>query len=65
MTPDITLELSIEQLISALNMKLFMECARVRPAPQTLQISRDLVAMLTAEVRFRSCGENSNPDDVL
>ena len=60
MTPDITLEHSVEQLISALNKKLLMECARVRP--QTLQISRALVVTLTAEVRLRSWGGNSNSD---
>ena len=49
MTPDMALELSVEQLISALSKKLLMECARVRPP--TTQISRALVATLSAEVR--------------
>jgi len=51
MTPDAALEFPIEQLIGALNKKLFMECARVRSTMRP--ISRALVAMLTAEVRSR------------
>jgi len=47
--PDAALELSVEQLISALNKKLFMECTRVQAAMPPM--SRALVATLTAEVR--------------
>ena len=51
MPPDATLELSLEQLITALDKKLFGECARRRSTlPPT---SRTLVAAFTAEVRFR------------
>ena len=32
MTPDTALELSIEQLITTLNEKLFMECAQIQSA---------------------------------
>ena len=50
MTTDSVLELSVEQLIGALNKKLFMECARVQSElPPT---SRASVDTLTAEVRF-------------
>ena len=52
MTPDVVLELSIEQLIDALNKKLFMECARVHSVMPPM--SRSLVATLSAEVRRRS-----------
>jgi len=45
--PDAVLELSIEQLIRALNKKLFAECARVQSAIPT---SRVLVATLASEV---------------
>ena len=56
MVPDAALELSVEQLISALNKKLFMECTRVqREMPPT---SRALVATLTAEVCSRDPKEN-------
>ena len=49
MVSDAALELSVEQLIGALNKKLFTECARVQLAmPPT---SRALAAVLTAEVR--------------
>ena len=51
MTPDATLELSIEQLIGALNKKLLIECARVGLAMPPM--SRTLVATLTAEVRYQ------------
>ena len=51
MTSDPALELSVEQLIGALNKKLFMECARVPPV--TPQMSRAQVATLTAEVRLQ------------
>lgn len=46
---DAALELSVEQLISVLNKKIFMECTRVQltVAPAT----RASVAALTAEVR--------------
>ena len=52
MTPDAALELSIEQLINALNKKLFMECSRVHSEMQPM--SRALVTTLSAEVRRRS-----------
>ena len=52
MTPGVALELSIEQLIDALNKKLFMECARVHSVMPPM--SRSLVATLSAEVRRRS-----------
>jgi len=49
MTLDPALELSVEQLIRALNKKLFMECAKAQSMmPPT---SRALVATLTTEVR--------------
>lgn len=50
MALDAALELSVEQLISVLNKKIFMECTRIqsRAAPA----SRTLVAALTAEVRL-------------
>ena len=51
MTSDLALELSIEQLIGALNKKLFVGCARVPSA--TPQMSRTLVATLTIEVRLQ------------
>ena len=50
MTIDAALELSVEQLISALNKKIFMECTRVQS--MTAPTSRALVATLTAEVRL-------------
>ena len=46
--PDATLELSIEQLVGALNKKLFTECAQVQSAMPPM--SRAQVATLTAEV---------------
>jgi len=49
MVPDTALELSVEQLISALNKKLFMEYARVQSAISPT--SRAPVATLTAEVQ--------------
>ena len=49
MTLDPILELSVEQLIRALNEKLFMECTRLQ---STLSpASRVLVDVLTAEVQ--------------
>ena len=48
-TPNPTHELSLEQLIAALNKKLFAECARVQLAMPPM--SRALVAMLATEVR--------------
>ena len=51
MVLDPTLELSVEQLISASNKKIFMECtslqSTVAPPP-----SRTLVTALTSEVRL-------------
>jgi len=49
MVPDAALELSVEQLISALNKKLSMEYARVQSAISPT--SRVPVATLTAEVQ--------------
>ena len=49
MTPDLALELSVEQLVRALNKKLFMEYARVQSA--VLYASNALAATLMAEVR--------------
>ena len=49
MVPDAALELSIEQLISALNKKLFMEYAQVQS--EISPTSRVPVATLTAEVQ--------------
>jgi len=49
MIPEAALELSVEQLISALNKKLFMEYARVHG--EMPPMSRALVATLSAEVR--------------
>ena len=50
MAPDAALELSVEQLISTLDKKIFMECARVQAAVVP-PMSRALVATLTAEVQ--------------
>jgi hypothetical protein len=55
MVPDIVLELSVEQLVSALNKKLFMECARVQA--QVLPIPRDAVATVAVEVRAQESVE--------
>ena len=49
MAPDAALELSVEQLISALNEKIFMECTRIQLMTPTSHAS---VATLAAEVRF-------------
>jgi len=46
---DTVLELSVEQLVTALNKKLLMECTRVQSAVPPP--SRAFVATLTAEVR--------------
>ena len=48
MALDVTLELSVEELISALNKKMFMEYTRVRSAMPP--VSRTLVATLATEV---------------
>lgn len=48
MIPDSVFELSIEQLISVLNKKLYMECTRVQSSMP--HVSRALVAGLAAEV---------------
>ena len=47
--PDVAHELSIEQLIEALNKKLFTEFTGIQPAMPP--VPRVLVAKLTAEVR--------------
>jgi len=49
MVPDAALELSVEQLISTLDNKLFMEYARVQA--EMPPMSRAPVAKLTAEVQ--------------
>ena len=49
MALDVALELSVEQLISALNKKLFIEFTGVRS--KVPPVSRTSVAALTAEVR--------------
>ena len=59
MTLDATLELSVEQLVDALNKKLFMECARVQAAMPPR--SRALAATLATEVR--SCVPRRNLGD--
>ena len=55
--PDAALELSVEQLISVLNKKLFMECTRVQAAIPPI-LSRALVATLTAEVQSQNLKRN-------
>jgi ACT domain-containing protein len=52
---DVVLELSVEQLIDALNKKLFMECTRVQA--QVPPISRDSVARVAIEVRTQGSVE--------
>jgi hypothetical protein len=56
MTPDPILELSVEQLVRALNNKLFMECTRVQSAISPA--SPALVATLAAEVRSEELKPN-------
>ena len=58
MTSDASLELSLEQLISALDKKLFGECARIRST--LLPTPRTLVAAFTAEVRLQELN-SGNP----
>lgn len=50
MMSDASLELSVEQLISTLNKKLFMECGRVQS--EMPPMSRALAATLTVKGRF-------------
>ena len=57
MTLDAALELSLEQLISILDQKLFGECTRIRST--TLPASRVLVAAFTSKVRL--CESKGNP----
>jgi hypothetical protein len=54
--PDAALELSLDQLIGALDRKLFMECGRVQSTISPT--SRALVATLTAEVRSQDPKED-------
>ena len=63
MFPDIVPELSIEQLIGALNKKLSTECTRVQSAlpPE----SRALVTTLAAEVRSSEQRESLGVDDAI
>ena len=49
--PDAALELSIDQLINALEKKLFMECEGLQAAMKPM--SRALVTNLTTKVRSR------------
>ena len=56
MVPDAALDLSLGQLIGALDKKLFMECERVQS--MLLPTSRALVVTLTTEVRSRDPKEN-------
>ena len=58
MTSDASLELSLEQLISALDKKLFGECARIHST--LLPTPRTLVAAFTAEVRLQELN-SGNP----
>ena len=57
MVPDAALELSVEQLISALDNKLFMEYARVQA--EMPPMSQAPVAKLTAEVQFQDLKKDS------
>ena len=61
--PDAALELSIEQLIGALNKKLFTECARVQSSMSP--ISHALVATLTSEVWCRELKGNPETNDIF
>jgi hypothetical protein len=56
MTSDPILELSVEQLVRALNNKLFMECTRVQSTISPA--STILVATLAAEVRSNELKAN-------
>ena len=56
MTSDTIIELSVEQLVRALNNKLFMECTRVQSAISPA--SPALVATLAAEVRSNELKPN-------
>ena len=56
MASNAALELSVEQLISALNKKLFMECTRVQVAMPPM--SQALVATLNAEVQSQGLKRN-------
>lgn len=63
MIPNATLELSIEQLIGALNKRLFIECARLQAAmPPT---SRVQIAALTDEVRSLILEGNFNDNNLF
>ena len=64
MVPDAALELSVEQLISALDKKLFMECTRVQAAIGP-PMSRALVATLTAEVQSQDLKKTSNANGIF
>ena len=56
MNPEVALELSVEQLISALNKELFMEYTRAQSAISPT--SRAPVATLSAEVRSQESKVN-------
>ena len=62
MSLDSVLELSVEQLIRALNEKLFMECKRVQLSVPP--ISRGSATKLTSEVRAiqRTADESASVD---
>lgn len=63
MIPSATLELSIEQLIDALNKRLFIECARLQTAmPPT---SRAQITALTDEVRSLILERNSSDNNLF
>ena len=59
MSLDPVLELSVEQLIKALNEKLFIECKRVQLAMPP--ISRGLATKLASEVRSNEPQTARNP----
>jgi len=63
MALDVALELSVEQLISALNKKLSIEFTGVRS--KVPPVSRTLVAALTAEVRSGELKISSSSDETL
>jgi len=63
MALDVVLELSVEQLISALNKKLFIEFTDVRS--KVPPVSRTSVAALTAEVRSGELKISSSPNETF
>ena len=63
MVPDATLELSVEELIDALNKKLFMEYGQVQSAMSPM--SRALVATLATKVQSLRKNQTSNVNDMF